>query len=526
MARHDVVVVGAGHNGLVAAVLLARAGLDVLAVEANSDPGGCIWTEQLESGHRLERGAVDHTDVFDVVDELDLTGFGLEYHRRAVNVGAAFGDGRVLLFPVDDTALDGALEDTGDIAGYRRLATIGSSLFTLVDGFATPPTLTDLATALRGLPVGDDLLRLVLSSSDSVLTEHLTDDHLMSAIAMYGAHSQVPSFMPGTGMFALLLPASHGEAPGRPRGGSIALIDALVAALEAAGGTLALDARVVGIDDESGVRRVRLADGRTVDTDRVVSSIDVRRTSRLLAPAVPELEAAASRTHDGSLNVGEIKIDVALTDRPSFGPLDSAPQAIWMVQQETDSLRRAYGDIIAGRIPTSPAFMWASPSETDASAAPPGAGVVWISAFMPFTPAAGPWTRELEQHASDLILDGLATITGTDLRDHSVAVAVTGPTGWAHRLGSDTGNPNHLDLTIDQLLGWRPPGMAANRTPASWLYLSGAGTHPGGGLSGKPGRNAARAVIADMTGTRRPTSRGARIASVKAAIDVYRAMRK
>ena len=234
---------------------------------------------------------------------------------------------------------------------------------------------------------------------------------------MYGAHSQVPSFMPGTGMFALLLPASHGEAPGRPRGGSIALIDALVAALEAAGGTLALDARVVGIDDESGVRRVRLADGRTVDTDRVVSSIDVRRTSRLLAPAVPELEAAASRAHDGSLNVGEIKIDVALTDRPSFGPLDAAPDAIWMVQEKTDSLRRAYGDIVAGRIPTSPAFMWASPSESDADRGAAGrSGGVDLGVH-----AAHTGRRALDSGARAarqpmLILDGFAAITGTDLR--------------------------------------------------------------------------------------------------------------
>lgn len=525
MAVHDVAVVGAGHNGLVAGLLLARTGLDVVVIEANEEPGGCIWTERLPSGHRLERGAVDHAQIVDLADELGLADFGLEYRRRRVAVGAAFGDGPSLTFPVDETELKAALEPTGDVAGYLRLSRLGAVLFDLIDDFSTPPTPTALAAALHSLPQGDELMRLMIASADSVLAEHLTDPYLASAVAMYGAHSQVPSFMPGTGSLALLLPASLGDAPARPVGGSAALVSALVAALEAAGGRVRLGAAVTKIEDHGATRRVSLSDGDTVETERIVSTLDIRRITALIETPSTAMKETARRAHDGGLNVGELKIDLAFDRRPSWGPLEAAPDALWMVQSDREALRHAYGDILAGRLPSRPAFMWACPSETDPTAVPDGGAVAWISAFMPLRPQSGAWTEELEREAADRILDGFASVTGTDLRREAVATVITGPTGWAERIGSTTGNPNHLDLTLDQMLGWRPPGSAGYRTTFPWLYLSGAGTHPGGGLSGVPGKNAAEAVMADLTGYRRPRN-GGRLASLRAALELYRSMRR
>jgi beta-carotene ketolase (CrtO type) len=222
--------------------------------------------------------------------------------------------------------------------------------------------------------------------------------------------------------------------------------------------------------------------------------------------------------------VGELKVDVALAARPPFGPLEAAPDALWLLGERPDSLRRAYGEILAGHLPTSPALMWAAPSETDPTAAPAGKAVAWLSGFVPLRPASGEWTHQLEEQAAEHLLSGFAAITGTDLRDYAESVTITGPPAWGRRLGSATGTPNHLDLALDQLLGWRPPGMAGYRTPLGWLYLSGAGTHPGGGLTGVPGRNAALALLADLGGRRGPT--GGRWRSLRAGIDLVRALRR
>ena len=523
MATHDVVVVGGGHNGLVAGVVLAREGLDVAVVEANPEAGGCVWSETLDSGHRLERGAVDHSQVVPTAEELGLASFGLQYQRRPVAAAAAFGDGSSLLFPAHSSHLDATVGRTGDVEGYRRLSRLGKALFDLIDLFSSPPTLTSLAAALHALPQGDEIMRMITASADSVLAEHLRNRKVISALAMYAAHSQVPSFMPGTGSFAVLLPASLDDPPARPVGGSSALIAALQAALEAAGGTLLTEARVVAIHDLGTARSLRLADGRELQARWVVSTLDLPRTTELVQEPPTEMTRAARRLHDGALNVGELKLDLALTERPEMGPLEQAPEALWLLQGDVDSLRRRYGEVLSGRLPEETALMWAAPSEHDATAAPPGGAVMWLSAFVPLHPHGQPWSAELEEQAADALLDGFAGVVGIDLRPYIADRRVTGPTGWARRLGSKTGNPNHLDLTLDQMLGWRPPGMADHRTPLGWLYLSGAGTHPGGGLSGIAGKNAANRLLADLGG-KRQQKRGGRIAALRAAVEGFRVM--
>lgn len=526
MAAADVAVIGGGHNGLVAALVLAREGLGVVVIEANHELGGCVWSETLASGHRLERGAVDHGGMVAMAEALGLASFGLEYRRRETAVGACFGDGHTILFGVGSSRITEALSGTGDIDGYLALSRLGRALFSLVDGFETPPGLTTVASSLRLLPDGDRLMRILTSSADAVLDEYLTDEHLKGAVAMYGSHSQIPSFMPGSGMFALLLPASVDSPAARPVGGGAALIEALRRALEAAGSEILVGSPVVSVEDAGPRRRLVLEDGQVVEAVRVISTIDVKRTARLFAPTPPALADSARRVRDGALNVGELKVDVALASRPSFGPLDSAPDALWLLGERPDSLRRAYGEILAGHLPTSPALMWAAPSETDPTAAPAGKATAWLSAFVPLRPASGKWTPHLEEQAAEHLLSGFAAITGTDLRDHAENVTITGPTAWGKRLGSVTGNPNHLDLALDQLLGWRPPGMAGYRTPLGWLYLSGAGTHPGGGLTGAPGRNAALALLADLGRRRGPRGRAGRLRSLRAGIDLVRALRR
>lgn len=492
-----VAVVGGGHNGLVCACYLANAGLDVTVFEANPTAGGCIWTENLPSGHRIERGAIDHGPILAVAEELELDRFGLEYVFRDVTAGAVYGDGTRFLFHRDlRTTLQGLSGlDSQDIAGYEVLAQVGSDVLAMLGGLPAGPSLADIA---RLGPIGGvDPMRFILGSSQKIVNEYIGDPHLAAALTMYGSFTQLPPWLPGTGLFGLLLAGSHGHGPGRPIGGSVQLIRALTESLHDAGGSLRTAEAVVSIDGSGRDVTVRTSAGSSERVDVVVSTLDVGRTSCLVVRPSSALEAAGREATSGSLNVTEFKVDLALSAPATpgdFGP----PEAIWMLQPRPGTMGRAFGEIAAGLRPSEFPLLWASPSSLDPSAAPPGGGTMWISTFVPARLRDGDWTDTTLISTADQIINSFAAITGDDIRDRVVDMRITGPPAWERRTGATFGNPNHIDMTLDQMFSRRPATGLGYRTDMPWLYLSGAGTFPGGGVSGMPGRNAAMTVLGDL----------------------------
>ncbi|MEO3785446.1 NAD(P)/FAD-dependent oxidoreductase [Actinocorallia sp. B10E7] len=505
------IVIGGGHNGLVAAVYLARAGVEVTVLEASETPGGCVWTEELPGEAIAERGAVDHGGIAAIAADLGLDAFGLEYVERDRLQTVLFGDGERRVFEV--SAEETAAGFGADAAAYLELVRQARSFFSVLDGFASPPTMTELAAVLNGLRGGDTTFRMLLSSAEAVLERTFSDPHLRASLALYAAHGQIPAWAPGSGMLALLLPSMHGEPAVRPVGGSRALVSALVAALEAAGGKVRTGAEVTGLErvGDTGYA-VTLADGDRLTADKVISTLDVKRTTNLLTAPPDAMRRAADSVTSGRFNVCELTISLTGLTPPE--PFADPTGPLCFVQDRLEDLRRGFGDVIAGRLPGSP---WAMAI---------GAGTgMWISSVVPLRRADGPWTPALEEQAAERVLASVSKVLGTDL---SGDVLVTGPAAWSQRLHGD-GNPNHLDLSVDQLLGWRPPGLRAPRTPLPGLYLAGAGTHPGGGLSGVSGRTAATALLTD-TGRRpaaeKPWTRARQEASgLWSGLRAYRAMR-
>ncbi len=516
-----VAVIGGGHNGLVCACYLADSGVEVTVFEANPTAGGCIWTEQLPSGHRIERGAIEHGPILDVVEELDLARFGLEYAFREVTAGAGYRDGTRLLFHRDlRTTLEGFADlEPDDVAGYERLAQIGSDLLSMLGGLPSGPSLSDIA----GLRPTDrvDPMRLILASSEKVVADHIGNPHLAAALTMYGSFSQLPHWLPGTGLFGFLLAGSHGHGPGRPIGGSISLITALTKCLESAGGTLKTGEAVASIDKAGGKVAVRTPTGSHGGFDSVVSTLDVVRTCRLIDSPPPALEDSGRMATSGGLNVAEFKIDLALSSPAGPGRFGH-PEAIWMLQPHPGAMGRSFGEIVAGLMPSEPAILWASPSALDPSGAPARGGTVWMSTFVPARLKDGDWSDGYLMAMADVVLDSFASITGDDVRDHVVDMRVTGPQAWQRRTGADYGNPNHIDMTIDQMFSQRPPTGLGYRTGVPWLYLSGAGTFPGGGLTGLPGKNAALALLGDLG---RKSPKGKKLSPLVAARHGWRLYR-
>ncbi|MEV8267504.1 NAD(P)/FAD-dependent oxidoreductase [Microbacterium sp. NPDC076911] len=488
-----VAVIGGGHNGLVSAVTLARAGYDVTVIEQSGEVGGCLWTATAASGARIERGAIDHAGVRPLADELGLGKFGLSW-RESDRMAAFHIEGQERVFYADAAQTAAGLGD--DEARYLELVEQASALFGALEMFSEPPTPTQLGAMLSRLRGGDDMFRTVLMSAERVIATAIGDDRTRAALEMYAAHSQVPPWAPGSGSMAMLLPGSHGSPAVRPDGGSRALAVALRAALESAGGRVLVDTAVTRIRERDAAVWLDLSTGDSVCADRIISTIDIVRTTSLLEDPPAQMAKTARTTMSGGFNVSEMTVSIART-----GPspeLPGGPDAITFIQNKTGDLRRGFGDIVAGRVPKSPWAMVANIPQDDARYS-----ATWISSVVPLHRDKGAWTTRAEERAGRVVVDAVSQQLDVDLAGDGAEVIVSGPTTWQQRIGG-TGNPNHTDLTIDQMFGWRPAGAAGHRTEVPWLYLAGAGTHPGGGLSGASGRSSARALMRDLGSHRNP----------------------
>jgi beta-carotene ketolase (CrtO type) len=534
-----VVVIGAGHNGLVCACYLARAGLAVAVVEASKTPGGCIHTVDLPDGRgRFELGAYEHSGIrgSGVAADLELEArFGLRFHLREEVTLAPCDDGTALAFHDSlDQTVEGlaAAVGRGQAEAYRRFArwaAAGVALLRQVEA-GPPPSLWQLA-ALAEITLGTQaqrLLQALLGSASALLRGTFEDERLQGPLAHWAAHSQQSPADQGTGAGALMLAGGHGNPAARPAGGSRATVDALVRCLEAAGGELRCGMPA---------RRVEVADGRAVAVDAdgerfeatraVVSAVDARRLFLDLldqGDVSPRLLDEVRRIHVGRRNVSELKVDAVIERMPDVPGPTGFERSFMLSANTISDIERAFASIQLGELPARPPIMIAFPSALEPGWAPPGRAAVWLSTFVPWRLASGPWDRRALERAADHTWRIAERALGGGLA--AVERRVTGPEEWLVRHGNRHANPNHVEMSIDQLLAFRPsPSLARYRTPVEGLFLTGAGTHPGGGVTGIPGRNAATVVLNALG--RRPWHRAGQRAREQLALvrDAARAMR-
>ena len=516
MSRADVVVIGGGHNGLVCACYLARAGLEVVVLEAAATPGGCIHTVDLPEGRgRLEVGAYEHGGIraSGVAAELELeTRFGLRFHLRDQVTLAPCDDGTALAF---DASLERTVEHLAPVVGaadagaYRRFAgwaAAGAALLGQTED-GPPPSLRELAALAEAAlgPQAGPFLQALLGSASNLVRSVVADERLQAPLAHWAAHSQQSPADPGTGAGALLLAGGHGTPAARPAGGSRATVDALVRCLEAAGGSVRCETAATRVE-VAGNRAVAVHAGgeQFAATRAVVSAVDARRLLLELAdPAAvpPWLVAEARRIHVGRANVSELKVDAVLAAMPALPGPPGFERAFLLSANTTGDLERAFASIRLGRLPERPPLMLAFPSALEDGWAPPGRAALWLSTFVPWRPAAGRWDPAALERAADHAWRTAEKALGTTL--DPVERHLAGPLEWVARTGNRHANPNHVEMSLDQLLSFRPsPSLSGYRTPIGGLFLTGAGTHPGGGVTGRPGRNAAAVVLDTLGGAR------------------------
>lgn len=509
--RYDAIVVGAGHNGLVAAFYLARRGLRVLVAEALPTVGGACKTEELIPGYRFSTcanwvGWWRRT----IVDDMRLM-------ERGLRVGGA--DLRCRVFPPDrpfvwwnePARLEAEIARIcpDDVEGYRAWTDLWARAADLFGPYllTEPPTLPELLADAdrRG---HRDLLETLLTTSLAELTDrHFRSDEMRS---IADAPHDVGSLYDHGSALAMAVGAAvehhHETGVPAPRGfvwGGMGRITELMAQAAAdAGAEVRVSSPVEEIVvTDAQVAGVRLASGEELEAPVVVSNADTSRTFlRLIDPQRLDetfLRRVRALRHD----VAPLKLHCALRGRPTwsaFGDAEHPYGGTLTLCLSRDQQERAWDDARHGRLPDEPFMVAMMPSAWDTSLAPDGHHTVsfWIL-FAPVEPASGSWDDLREQMAEKLL--AYVDRFSPDFRDLLVDYHLLTPLDLEQRVLLTAGNIHHVDIRPSQLLWQRPlPELSRYRAPLRGLYLCGAGQHPYGEVNGAPGHNAAHAVLADL----------------------------
>ncbi|MDE2572076.1 MAG: NAD(P)/FAD-dependent oxidoreductase [bacterium] len=505
-ARYDAVVVGCGHNGLVAANYLARGGLRVLALERREIVGGACVTESPWRGWRVSTAAYVVSLLHPrIVEELDLARFGYAAYRKDPASFTPLEDGRSLLLGSDaqSNAREIARFDRDDVAGLERFEAEAQRLGGLVYQTLIEPPASREALAERW-GVGDACTIFEESAADlvrrcvrtPVLQATLATDGLIGTFA--GPLERGTAYV----LAHHYAGRAHGVqgAWGFVRGGMGAITRALALAFRSAGGEVRTQAEVERILLE-GERAcgVVLRDGTEIRAARVLSNATPHRTFLELLPGDALDPAFAERVRSWRCEGVSLKVNFALGEPPDFTArrgrgLQPHHRATIHVAPSLAYLQRGYEEAAAGGISRAPMLECFMQSPTDATIAPPGKHLLSVFAqWFPYGREGG-WSAARREEAADLVLATLARYA-PNLPAAVEARQVLTPPDLEALLGLHHGHIFHGELLPGQLFDQR----FAARTPVGSLYLCGSGAHPGGCVIGAPGYLAARAAIEDLS---------------------------
>ena len=512
--RYDSIVVGGGHNGLVCATYLARTGRRVLVLEAAERLGGAAATREFAPGFRVSACAhLLHLMPATLMRDLGLEQHGLKLAASALPTVALAQDAQHLSFAPGDLAALARVsgDEAAALADWQRQQQrFARALHPVLT--QTPPrlgtdawrdraTLLGLGWRLRRLGRRDmrELLRIGGMCVHDLLEERFRLPLLKGALALdavlgtnYGPRS------PGTVLSLLYrCAASQGvDAPALPQGGLGALSAALARAAAAAGAEIRTGAAVERIlVREDHVTGVVLASGEEIAGATVLSSADPRSTFLKLLGS-EHLDAGFVRRVSHLRARGlTAKLHLALERLPAFPGLDEqALRARLLVAPSADYIERAYNHTKYNEFSAAPMLEVTIPTLADASLAPSGKHVMSVIVqYAPYTLAGG-WQSQ-RQAFTDRVIDTLAAYA-PGLRETIQASELLTPPDIEQEFRISGGHWHHAEFALDQFLMVRPvPGAAQYRTPVAGLFLCGAGSHPGGGVMGLAGRNAARELV-------------------------------
>ena len=525
---YDVIIIGAGHNGLTAAAYLARAGKNVLVLERRSVVGGCAVTEEVDP--ELAPGCRVSTASYiasmlrpTIIKDLKLAAYGLRMVACEPGVQAAFDDGDVVAWWSDKKKMRAELERIApdDVQGFFETEDELKRLAAYLQPFFLEPPPDVHATGLsklselwrnyrrfRGI-TGDDisgLIRFLTGSLGEFLDRRFESDKLKRLIlsnSLYGKHGG--PYQPGTAMGLLFHLLSGGDSEqqawqGHVIGGMGAITSAMRGACEDLDVEIRTSTPVAAINAANGrACGVTLESGDVIEAGIVISNADPKRTFLGLVDRAELSDEFCRDVANIRMNGPAGKVNYVLSEEPRVTGMPvnrTRPERSLFTLIPT--LAEAEANYNASQQGQLPERLWVDcvlASNVDDTLAPAGRHMLTCFVqYLPYEPADGGW-KELSDALGDRVTELIGRFA-PNVPSSVVARRVYTPLDLEQTFGISEGNIFHGDISLEQMFFMRPlPRWAHYRTPVIGLYLCGAGTHPGGGVTGAPGYNAAHAIL-------------------------------